>query len=573
MAFRKAISALLIIALLIALPATALGAGGGFIINNGILERYTGPGGAVHIPNSVTAIGYEAFRTRTNITSVTMPDSVEVIGDYAFTYCSRMSSIEIGIGVRTIGEWAFWHCKALTNIVIPDSVETIGFNAFREATQLKDVTIGSGVTEIGAYAFAYCRSIEVIDVPPSVTIIGENAFIDHDEFKMAIRGTPGSVAEAYASENGHVFIVSGSATAPQQSTPAAPQPSTPQQSAPAPSGGQPSQWAQANVTTAIGLGLVPSNLQSGYSQSLTRAEFCALVVALYEQLVGTIAGRKTFSDTNDVNVQKAAFIGVVGGVGGNMFNPAGTLTREQAATMLARLADAVGSPLPSQQPGFSDSGNISRWALESVGKVNRAGIMDGTGSNRFSPKGTYTREQGITTILRLFNIAAEQMDAPMPVPAPAPAPAPQASIPSFDSFTFSDSIKRGTTPEEFKQAFDVAAVIAAKYAGQPKEDQLRGVYAEIRHLFDTKITYSMTEKHYNSVYGYFIANVASCAGSVRATGLVLTILGFEYEHVNENQASHQWPRVRVDGGYWIVDSFMLYVGPEPGPYTHPRIGG
>jgi len=51
MAFRKAISALLIIALLIALPATALGAGGGFIINNGILERYTGPGGAVHIPN------------------------------------------------------------------------------------------------------------------------------------------------------------------------------------------------------------------------------------------------------------------------------------------------------------------------------------------------------------------------------------------------------------------------------------------------------------------------------------------------------------------------------------------
>ena len=55
-----------------------------------------------------------------------------------------------------------------------------------------------------------------------------------------------------------------------------------------------------------------------------------------------------------------------------------------------------------------------------------------------------------------------------------------------------------------------------------------------------------------------------------ATALCLDILGIPYEHVNENQYSHQWCRVPMeDGGYWICDAFGLYCGPEPEPYQHP----
>ena len=63
---------------------------------------------------------------------------------------------------------------------------------------------------------------------------------------------------------------------------------------------------------------------------------------------------------------------------------------------------------------------------------------------------------------------------------------------------------------------------------------------------------------------------ASCAGCTRATGLCLNMLGIPYEHVNENQWSHQWCRVKMDdGSYWICDAYGLYCGPEPAPYQHP----
>ena len=48
------------------------------------------------------------------------------------------------------------------------------------------------------------------------------------------------------------------------------------------------------------------------------------------------------------------------------------------------------------------------------------------------------------------------------------------------------------------------------------------------------------------------------------------MLGISYEHVNENQWSHQWCRVNVDGTYWICDAFGLYSGPEVRPYKHPH---
>jgi len=103
-------------------------------------------------------------------------------------------------------------------------------------------------------------------------------------------------------------------------------------------------------------------------------------------------------------VEKAAFIGVVNGVGDNKFDPDAQLTREQAATMLSRLADAVGKPLPKQAAAFKDNGDISDWALESVGQMQAAGIMNGVGDNIFAPQDPYTREQSIVTILRLYGI-------------------------------------------------------------------------------------------------------------------------------------------------------------------------
>ena len=166
---------------------------------------------------------------------------------------------------------------------------------------------------------------------------------------------------------------------------------------------QPSSWAVEQVSAAVEAGLVPDSLQAKYTQTATRAEFCALAVELYETVTGEeITQRATFSDTTDVNVQKMAGIGVISGIGNNQFNPNGQLTREQAATILVRLAVALGKPLPEGTAAFADNSSIASWAIEAVGRAKAGGIMDGTGNNMFSPQGAYTREQSIMTAYRLY---------------------------------------------------------------------------------------------------------------------------------------------------------------------------
>ena len=166
----------------------------------------------------------------------------------------------------------------------------------------------------------------------------------------------------------------------------------------------PSDWAFDEVMAAIDRELVPSHLQGSYTQPATRAEFCALAVTLYETLTKQeITERKTFTDTDDENVEKMGAIGIVNGVSADKFDPDGQLNREQAAAILSRLAASIGDPFKAAAPTFADNEKISSWAAESVGVVQAAGIMGGVGNNTFNPTGTYTREQCILTIMRMFN--------------------------------------------------------------------------------------------------------------------------------------------------------------------------
>ena len=48
----------------------------------------------------------------------------------------------------------------------------------------------------------------------------------------------------------------------------------------------PDVWAVESVNRAVSLGIVPQSLQGKYAQPITRAEFCAILVAAYEKLSG-----------------------------------------------------------------------------------------------------------------------------------------------------------------------------------------------------------------------------------------------------------------------------------------------
>jgi len=182
-----------------------------------------------------------------------------------------------------------------------------------------------------------------------------------------------------------------------------------------PSGDTPSSWVYESVERADELGLLPDIFRSGFRRSTTRAEFATIAIALYEHFREPITGRISFTDTTDTNVEKAAYLGIVSGIGNNRFDPNSTITREQAAVMLARLAEAVGHPLPLWQRGLhpstviADYDDISSWAVQSIAQIYQAGIMSGVGDRRFAPQSPYTREQSIVTILRLFDMVNTEL--------------------------------------------------------------------------------------------------------------------------------------------------------------------
>ena len=175
---------------------------------------------------------------------------------------------------------------------------------------------------------------------------------------------------------------------------------------PATGAAEPAGWAKVFVERAIAEGLLPAELQSAYDQPITRREFCLLSDALYTKVKGGAApvdATVTFTDTTDPAILRMASAKVVNGVGNELFDPNGQLTREQAATMLSRLAAALGKPLTDSAPTFDDNGSVAGWASAAVGQMQLSGIMSGTGNNQFSPQQSYTREQSVVTIVRMYN--------------------------------------------------------------------------------------------------------------------------------------------------------------------------
>ena len=175
----------------------------------------------------------------------------------------------------------------------------------------------------------------------------------------------------------------------------------------------PSSWAKSAVDTARNAGIVPEQVDQAYTQSITRADFCALAAAVYrtwEKSGNVKSAEKTavsFSDTKDEDVLLCASLGVVNGVGNGKFAPQQQLTRQQAASMLHRLGnlrknakDSVKDRMPHV---FADGADIQAWARSDVYWAYNSGVMNGVSGNRFAPNNSYTHEQSIATMLRLYD--------------------------------------------------------------------------------------------------------------------------------------------------------------------------
>lgn len=217
-----------------------------------------------------------------------------------------------------------------------------------------------------------------------------------------------------------------------------------------------SDWAKEELIKAEEVKLIPESLQDkDLTEKITRAEFAAVSVKLYENLAkenAEVITQNPFSDTEDAEVLKAYNLGITLGTGENTFSPDNTLTREEAATMLTRVYKKIafaGRTIDKDENSklnydasekFTDDENISDWAKASVYFMVSNGIIKGVGENKFAPKNiteeeklsgyaNTTREQAIIMAVRMseMKIVTGTLDSENPDPYAAMGQNPEKS--------------------------------------------------------------------------------------------------------------------------------------------------
>lgn len=140
--------------------------------------------------------------------------------------------------------------------------------------------------------------------------------------------------------------------------------------------------------------------------SVTREEFVKmLVVAL-----GTREGRNAaaFTDTGkgawyDSYIADAVQAGLVNGYADGSFGVGRHITREDMAVMISRALQQAGHKI-SEESGalFEDDAEIGDYAKDAVYMMRALRLTDGTGANRFEPKGTATRAMAAKMVYEMM---------------------------------------------------------------------------------------------------------------------------------------------------------------------------
>lgn len=165
------------------------------------------------------------------------------------------------------------------------------------------------------------------------------------------------------------------------------------------------QWYAPAVSYVTQRGLFSgvSETQFAPSQSMTRG---MLVSVLYRFNGTSHTGSSPFADvSSDARygnaVSWAYANNLVSGVSDTSFAPNTPITREQAAVMLARYLKFSSVALENGTPDFQDTASISGYAKESVGAMQKAGLLSGDNAGNFRPDAQITRPEIASIFMRL----------------------------------------------------------------------------------------------------------------------------------------------------------------------------
>ena len=180
-------------------------------------------------------------------------------------------------------------------------------------------------------------------------------------------------------------------------------------------------WASDYIIEANDLGITEDVADLEYKKPVTREKFCEMIFNMLDKSM-TVEWKKVspnpFRDTVNEKVFSLCLEGIVEGKGGYTFAPDDFLTREEAATILYRVAEYMEIDMPQSAydegvPYYTDKNAISDWAFNAVFVMKEMNIMIGTSETEFSPQDEYTAEQAIATILRLYKKADNKIEKPI----------------------------------------------------------------------------------------------------------------------------------------------------------------
>lgn len=196
-----------------------------------------------------------------------------------------------------------------------------------------------------------------------------------------------------------------------------------------------SNWSKDEITEAETVGLVPDALAGkNLASSVSRGEFAAVAVRLYETLTGRTVQRAQTpfqdiaGDPNRADIEKAFGLNIAVGTSATQFSPDTQISREQLATMLCRTIKKFKYPDWSLSTDgeyyldtagvnpFADDADISDYAKPSVYYMTKMGIINGISATLFAPRNVTpeqaaqgyanaTREQAVALSLRIFKLA------------------------------------------------------------------------------------------------------------------------------------------------------------------------
>ena len=175
-----------------------------------------------------------------------------------------------------------------------------------------------------------------------------------------------------------------------------------------------SDWAKddysiANKSGLLSFDVVSSNMRS----SITREEFCELVVNLYQTLTGeqmNLNAPNPFDDVNNIAIVNAYYYGIVSGMSDTEFMPDRLVTRQEMAKMLVSALTSAETNLKLSGDddfynvcSFSDNSKVADWAKGSVATLVDNKLMKGMTDTTFEPLYNSTVEQAITCVNRAYS--------------------------------------------------------------------------------------------------------------------------------------------------------------------------